>query len=775
MVVSQEQKLKSYEERLRRLIQKKLQQTMEKQKRGVLVNIDDDGSVLLPEDHKIELESNHPDGSFYGPEICGKNFKEYLEQLPVYIDPDNSLAGAIFYPHFDRLRWPKQEYVERNIEKYGFTREELEKEIGKLHEFVKWSVYAYKKEFKVVPMGWNPDISYSHLHEYIKKYSILQPIGATQHFTPDLELGLKLGWGGILDKIKRYEKENRGKSEFYKGLRYVVEGIQDYIRRHAEAALEMARQMDDPILRENLEEIAKINMKLVNEPPTTFREACQWIAWYQIFARMYNRSGALSRLDKVLQPYYEKDIRAGRLTREEAIFHLACLLLKDTPYQQIGELCEDGVVRSNEVSYLIVEAAYRLGIPQNIGICVGEKMDEDHERLFDRVVEILLETKKSMFKFVGIDNVVKGFMKNGYPFELARQRVYSGCHWFNIPGREYTLNDIAKLNLARIFEVAFYDMMSDPTATPSIEELWVRFRKHLKIAIEVVVQCFQFHFKHMHEVFPELVLDLLCYGPIEKGMDASELGSLEFYNMCIDAAGLATVADSFAAIEERIEREKRLTYRQLKEVLERNFDGAEAIRILLASTPKFGSGRSTADKWAKKIAELFTELVKEQERCINFKLIPGLFSWMNYISMGERVGALPNGRKAHEPLSKDVNPDFEAKGLSLTQISNAVASVQPGYGNAAPLYIGAFDPGPKEKLQETKEALKALIRGHFKQGGTLININIVDKEIIIEAHKDPSKYPDLIVRPTGFSVYFASLSKEYREAIVKMIMEREQL
>lgn len=98
----------------------------------------------------------------------------------------------------------------------------------------------------------------------------------------------------------------------------------------------------------------------------------------------------------------------------------------------------------------------------------------------------------------------------------------------------------------------------------------------------------------------------------------------------------------------------------------------------------------------------------------------------------------------------------------------AVAAVQPGYGNTAPLQLD-LDPGVA-RGEEGLAKVEALIRGHFDLGGTLININVVNKEQILEAHKDPSKYPDLIVRVTGFSAYFASLPEEIRQTVVDRIV-----
>ena len=69
------------------------------------------------------------------------------------------------------------------------------------------------------------------------------------------------------------------------------------------------------------------------------------------------------------------------------------------------------------------------------------------------------------------------------------------------------------------------------------------------------------------------------------------------------------------------------------------------------------------------------------------------------------------------------------------------------------------------------EKVEALIKSHFDLGGTLININVLDKDIVLDAHRNPSKYPDLIVRVTGFSAYFASLSEELRQYVVDRIVE----
>ena len=114
-------------------------------------------------------------------------------------------------------------------------------------------------------------------------------------------------------------------------------------------------------------EIAEINKRLVTEPPQTFREACQWMLWYQMAGKMYNMGGSLGRIDQFLFPFYERDKAAGILTDEEAIFHIACHFVQDTSYTQLGGPDETGKDKTNQLSFLALEAAHWLKIPINIG------------------------------------------------------------------------------------------------------------------------------------------------------------------------------------------------------------------------------------------------------------------------------------------------------------------------------------------------------------------------------------------------------------------------
>lgn len=728
----------TYEERIEALIATKLEHTRQKQARGPM-DFDDHGSILLPEPVEFTPRSNHPSGGSFGAKSVGENFGAFLSVLPAYVDANSSQLGAWFCdapPFRAGPHWPP-----------------------------------------------DPEFDYSHLVPDLERYNILSGIGGGQHFCQDMQILFDLGWGGIGQKIQTYRRRNPDRSDFYDGHEATLRGIQAWIRRHVEKARAMAATEPHPQRRANLLQMADMNEYLISGPPRTFQEACQEVSWVAMVTRLFNGAGAMGQLDVLLYPFYRRDVEAGILDDQAAIFHLICMLLIDTQYYQIGGPDENGVDRTNPVSFLMLEAAHRLKTPSNITVRVWEGLNPD---LFDRAVRYLFMDKVGSPRFMGEKGLTEGFMRNGYPLELARQRVACGCHWVALPGIEYTLNDIVKINAAAVFDVAFREMMADcrmqsesgsssdslpPAASPSVALLWDYFEKHLRRAVEVTKQGIDFHLAHMKDVMPEIPLNLLCHGPLERGRDVTD-GGVDYYNMCIDLAALATVADSFAAVEQRIEQEGRLTWEELLHHLDHDWVGAEEVRLMMKNIPRFGSGGSRGDTWAVRVSRKFTELVKESPTPNGFNCIPGIFSWASTIPMGQAVGATPNGRHAHAPISHGASPDpgfaRESSGAP-TAMSNAVAAVQCGYGNTVPLQL---DLDPKLGDDEAGiAAMKALIRSHCQQGGTLLNVNILNKEQILAAHEDPSRYPDLIVRVTGFSAYFASLSKEFRQLVVDRILE----
>jgi formate C-acetyltransferase len=267
---------------------------------------------------------------------------------------------------------------------------------------------------------------------------------------------------------------------------------------------------------------------------------------------------------------------------------------------------------------------------------------------------------------------------------------------------------------------------------------------------------------------PELVMNLMMRQTIEKGLDITQCA--ELLTIGIDGVGLGTVADSFAAIEQRIVRENRLTFSELHHALTADFAGNERLRQMLVHSERYCQGDSLGDRWAARVSTLFTQLVRDKEMPDRITLVPGWFSWSSTILFGRQVMATPDGRHAQAPVTHGANPNpgFRTDGAP-TAMATGIARIQPGYGNPAPLQL-EFDPHLSAE-EGGVDRVATLVRTHIDMNGTLVNINVLDKEKLMAAHADPSLYPDLVVRVTGFTAYFAALSPEFRQLVIDRFVE----
>ena len=269
----------TYDKRIALLRERKIRQTEEKAKNG---GADEDDYGLIEQDeYKFKLKPNHPNGSIYGYKAWTENYCRLLSEHPIYCDPLDAFVGKGFL-FLERQRPPQ-----------------------------------YK---------WNPNYPYDDLKKIFEKYSIISGIDNCHHFTPDVQIGLNLGWGGILSKLKEQRALHDGSHyEFYDSEIAVVESVIAFINRAAKTIEELAKKENNACLKENLKNMARVNYKTASSAPETFREAVQWLCWFSMLSRTYNRGSAGGQLESMLNSFYENDVKNGILTDDEAVFYLACM------------------------------------------------------------------------------------------------------------------------------------------------------------------------------------------------------------------------------------------------------------------------------------------------------------------------------------------------------------------------------------------------------------------------------------------------------------------
>lgn len=728
----------SYAERLKSMRETKIRHTLEKRKQNGYTDLDDFGTVPVSEDYEVEPWYNSSNGSFYGYKGMCENFVRVINAHEAYVDSTEMLCG----------RW----------------RDMLVNYRGDVHYMPDW----LKKKTKIIELmsgatdqwskRWDEQrFPYDDLKPLQEKYNIQTGIDSDAHFACDYRIGFELGFGGLLEKIKKYKKINTDKADFYDAEERCIMAIIDFIQRHIDKIDEMIPKEKNSDIKRNLEEMLRVCENVKYGAPKTFHEVCQWTAFFNCASRIYTRDGAGFQLDGLLYPYYEKDIKDGILDDEKAKFLIANLLLTDPHYYQISGVDENDEDMTNHLSYLILEAADSINIACNLTVRVHENCDK---AFLKKAVYYLLKNKNGWPRFCNDKALCDGYMKNGVDKKTARERIAVGCNWMCVPGKEFPMNDTVKINIAKVFEVALTELKNEENKSTAV--LFDIFKKHLNIAVDTTAKGINLHLDHQWEVTPELIMNLMMKNTIEEGKDISQ--AAELYTIGVDGVGLAVAADSFGALQQRVEEEKILSWDEVYNALESDF-ADERTRLILNSAPKYCHGGTISDKWAVKITKLWVEAIKSQKMPDGRQLVPGWFSWARTIEYGSKVGATPNGRKAFTPVSHGANPNahFRQDGAPTAQ-ANGIASVQCGYGNTAPLQI-EFDPQVADDDVGAELVLK-LIETHFEQGGTLININVLDGEKLMEAHKNPDLHPDLVVRVTGFTAYFASLSPEFRQLVV---------
>lgn len=712
----------TWQDRMAVLREKKNQQTQEKIERNGYMDGDDYGTVVLPADWHFEPKPNHENGGFYGAKAWSENYEALMAIHPVYVDPLEILCGRwrTMLPSF-RQPWPEDLY------------------------------------------------SFDALKEGQKRYGIGHGIGADSHFCGDYAVGLSLGFGGILEKIRECRLKNPGREEFYDAHERVYLAVQNWIDRHIAEIDRLLETETRAELADTLRQMRACNVRVREQAPETFLEACQWMAWFACASRIYDRDGAGCRLDLILQPYYDRDVKAGILDREKATFIIANLLLIDPHYYQLSGADDEGNDQTCPVSWLILDAAHWMDASANLTVRVHDKTDPEY---FSYAVSYLFKDRKGWPRFSGHKGLMhyeKNLIELGFSPEeahhIANSRIAVGCNWMAVPGLEYCMNDCVKINVAKVFEVAYQELMEEEQ--PGLERLWKLFCGHLKEAVRICAEGVLFHLQYQHLVMPELMLNPLMEGCLEKGENITQCARI--ITIGVDGVGLGTVADSFAALEQRIEKEKRISWQQVYEAIQKNFEGEERLRLMMAGAERYCGG-GAGDVWAKRISELFAETVKAYPMPEGKVIVPGWFSWSDTIGFGKQVGATPNGRKAWTPVTHGANPTpgFRKDGAA-TAMATGIAAIQPNYGNTAPLQI---ELDPKLSVEEGGiERVMQLIKTHIDMGGTLVNINVLDKKTLMEAHENPATHPDLVVRVTGFTAYFAALSPQFRQLVVDRFVE----
>ncbi len=372
-------------------------------------------------------------------------------------------------------------------------------------------------------------------------------------------------------------------------------------------------------------------------------------------------------------------------------------------------------------------------------------------------------------------NAVAGLVEYGVPIEDARDYTILGCQEIEIPGKSNFGCEDGNMNLAKIFEYTINDgcnRKGERTGLPtgyltdytSAEALFEAYVRQIKYFVPIWVELTNYGVDVRRDNCAKLVKSIFTEACVERGLNLDDGGSVYNYGV-IETAGSAAVADSFAAIEKVVFEDGKMTMETLRAAIDANFEGYEAERKILLSAPKFGNDDERADAWCARLLDVFwSEMGKYKSR--RGDVFTGACSLLESgIELGKWTWAMPDGRRAGEPLSNTIGP---REGNDISGVTAMLSSVcklplKKGIGGTT---LNVLFPAGTMTNERSRAAVGAAMRTFIKGGGQLAQITTADLDAMIDAKEHPERHRDLIVRIGGFSIEFVQLSKEVQDEVI---------
>lgn len=600
-----------------------------------------------------------------------------------------------------------------------------------------------------------------------------------------------------LNNLDYLKDENAGdKSDELRAMAIMCDAIMILGERYSELAKELAEREEDPIRKAELLEIEK-NCKVVPaKKPETYWQAIQmyWFVHLGVTTEL-NPWDAYSpgRLDQHLNPFYERDLEAGILNEEKAKELLECLWVKfnnqpappkvgitlkesstytDFANINTGGITADGEDGVNEVSYLILDCMDEMKLLQpSSNVQISRKTPL---RFLKRACEI---SRKGWGQpaFYNTEAIVQELLNAGKSLEDARRGGTSGCVETGAFGREaYILQGY--FNLPKILEITLFNgydhvakkqlglKLGHAEDFKSYEELLEAYKRQIDYFVNIKVEgsnkITRLYAKYMPVPFLSIITDD-CIGT---GTDYNA-GGARYNTNYLQGVGIGTITDSLAAIKYNVYDNKKFSMNELMKAVKDNFIGHEKILNLVQNrTPKYGNDDDYADFIMKDIFNYYERNVTGRPNMRKGTWRINMLPTTCHVYFGEVMLASPNGRRASTPVSEGISPEKGADVKGPTAVIKS-ASKMDHLKTGGTLLNQKFTPGVVGG-EEGLTQMVNLIRTYFNLEGHHIQFNVVDRETLIAAQKQPEEYKDLIVRVAGYSDHFRNLSKTLQDEII---------
>lgn len=750
-----------------------------------------------------------------------KAFAEILEKLPITILEGELIVGsageqlrcAQIFPEFgfdwliEELDGNPMRPEERPGDKYEIS-EKDEEALRSIAGYWKNNNHEYRCK-AVLPEE-------THLiREMGVTDSYWLMIGGEGHLTVNLKRVVREGLEGYMQRAKERisrldlaDPDQAAQKPFLESVVISCGAAIAYAGRYAVLARSLAAKEEDGIRRRELLQIADVCERVPAKPARNFHEALQSVWFINLCIQLENNGHSISlgRLDQNLIEYYERDIRDGVLTQEDALELLECLYLKlfqlhkitswgntksFSGYQlfqniTIGGQDKNGKDVTNELSYLILgaQAAITLHTP-SISL-------RYHDRLPDQMMYAAMDVVRiggGQPAIYSDEVYIPALVNRGIPWDDAVDYSVVGCVEAIVEGKQTGRpNGAGFVNLQKIMELALYGGKDPNTGIclhpgrgdlntfASYEELYEAFKEQIRYYFRYQVITDNIIDSVTEKGIADPFVSCLVDDCIDRGKTMKEGGAI--YDYCGPLfVGAANVGNTLAALKKLVFDEKKLTGEQVMHGMQTNFEdlttvpSGPEIQKMLLDAPKYGNDDDYVDDIMVDYFRFVCEEVVQYKTTrsgrgpIGCIWQPSTSSVSSNVPCGECVGATPDGRKAGEALADTASPTHGTDTKGITASLKSVGKLPTILVSGGQLLNVKIMPAMLEGMMTRKmvQVLRTYL-GNYK--GMHVQINCVSADTLKAAQERPGEYKDLMVRVAGYSALFTPLDKALQDDII---------
>jgi len=731
-------------------------------------------------------------------------FRYLLEHKDVYIYPGELIVGergrapkaTPTYPEIC-IHSPQDLDILDSREKIPFHSDEETRNLYEKEIIPFWQGRSLRERiFNELPVQWLQAYHAGIFTEFLEQRAPGHTVLGDKIYKKGF-LDLKQEIEAHLDSLDYFnDPEAFDKKEELEAMCIAAEALILFARRYEKKLRKLAVTEGDLERKKELEKMADVCHHVPAHPPRNFHEALQyyWFVHLGVITELNPwDSFNPGRLDQHLYPFYKKELDEGSLDEESARELLQAFWIKfnnhpappkvgvtakesntytDFSLINVGGVKKDGSDAVNELSYLILDVIEEMRLLQPSSMAQISKKNPD--RFLNRALKIV-KTGFGQPSIFNTDAIIQELIRQGKDIVDARNGGASGCVEAGAFGMEaYILTGY--FNLAKILDITLHNGI-DPksgeriglkTGAPqkfkSFHQLLEAYKKQLNHFIDIKIKGNNIISKIYSKYMPVPFLSLLIDDCIGKGKDYNN-GGTRYNTRYIQGVGIGSTTDALTALKYHIYDRKNLSMDDMMKVIDANFDGYEELRHrLIFQTPKYGNDDNYADEVMSKIFQIFFSAVDDRPAFPEGKHHILMLPTTSHVYFGSVIGALPDGRKAGQPLSEGISPVQGADRKGPTAVVKSAAKMDH-LRTGGTLLNQKFTP--QVLNDEGIKKLLHLVRSYFKMDGHHMQFNVVNAETLRRAQKNPEQYRSLIVRVAGYSDYFVDLTRELQDEIIK--------